>query len=128
MVALLGRLLLAVIFTLSGLQKIGGFSGTVAYMTQHHLPMPELLACGAILTELGASIAVIVGVQTRLAATLLALFLVPATLIFHTNLVIVHDQDQTVNFLKNLAIIGGLLTVAANGPGPLSFEERRRRH
>jgi len=123
-ISVVGRVLLALIFVLAGVSKITGFSGTVGYMTQHQMPMAPVLAVAAIIVELGAGLCMALGYRTRAAAILLALFLVPATLIFHTNLVIVHEQDQTIMFLKNLAILGGLLTLAAHGPGPHALEQR----
>jgi putative oxidoreductase len=122
--AVVGRVLIALIFVLAGLNKISGFNGTVAYMTQHSMPMGEILAVATIVLELGAGLCVALGYWTRAAALLLALFLVPATLIFHTNLVVAHQQDQTIMLLKNLAIIGGLLTLAAQPPGPAALGRR----
>jgi putative oxidoreductase len=122
--AVVGRVLIALIFVLAGLNKISGFNGTVAYMTQHSMPMAEILAVATIVLELGAGLCVALGYWTRAAALLLALFLVPATLIFHTNLVVAHQQDQTIMLLKNLAIIGGLLTLAAQPPGPAALRRR----
>jgi putative oxidoreductase len=122
--AVVGRVLIALIFVLAGLNKISGFNGTVAYMTQHSMPMAEILAVATIVLELGAGLCVALGYWTRAAALLLALFLVPATLIFHTNLVVAHQQDQTIMLLKNLAIIGGLLTLAAQPPGPAALGRR----
>jgi putative oxidoreductase len=122
--AVVGRVLIALIFVLAGLNKISGFNGTVAYMTQHSMPMAEILAVATIVLELGAGLCVALGYWTRAAALLLALFLVPATLIFHTNLVVAHQQDQTIMLLKNLAIIGGLLTLAAQPAGPAALGRR----
>ncbi len=122
--AVVGRVLLALIFVLAGLSKITGFGGTVGYMVQHQMPMAEVLAVAAIVVELGAGLCLVFGYRTHVAAILLALFLVPATLVFHTNLVLVHEQDQTIMFLKNLAIIGGLLTLAAQAPAPHAFGRR----
>jgi putative oxidoreductase len=123
---LVGRILLSLIFIVAGLHKITGFSGTVAYMTQHHMPLTSLLAVAAILAEAGGGLCVLLGVRARTAAVVLALFLIPTTLIFHTSLVIVHEQDQSINFMKNLALIGGLLILAAHGPGHLSLDARQR--
>lgn len=125
--ALVGRVLLSLIFIGAGANKIPSFQTTLAFMTQHQLPFPELLLPLTILVEIGGGVAIAVGYRTRAAAVLLALFLIPATLVFHSELVIHHDADQTVQFMKNLAIMGGLLTLAANGPGSWSADARPRR-
>lgn len=81
------------------------------------------------LVELGGGLALLFGYQARLAAALLALWLVPVTLTFH-NFWAFHGPDQqaqVVNFLKNLAIIGGLLRLASDGAGAISLDARRRR-
>ena len=82
--ALLARLLLAGIFVLSGVSKIGNFSGTQAYMAARGMPATGFLLFCAILIETGGGLAVLLGYKARLAALLLFLFLIPTTLIFHT--------------------------------------------
>jgi putative oxidoreductase len=120
-VALLGRVLLALIFVLSGLNKIGNFSGTQQMMAQHGMPYTPLFLIAAILVEVIGGLSVLVGYRARVGATVLALFMVPTTVIFHTNFA---DQVQMVMFLKNLSITGGLLMVAAHGSGSLSLDRR----
>ena len=124
---LAGRILLASIFVVSGWGKITGFSGTVAYMAAKGMPLTEFLAVGAIVVELGGAIALILGWQARCGAIALFLFMIPTTLIFHNFWAAdaAQVQGQTIHFLKNLSIMGGLLYVAAFGAGPLSVDNHR---
>jgi len=110
---LVGRVLLSIIFIVSGWAKITGFAGTVAYVGTV-LPFPELMVVIAIVLEFVGGIMLLVGYQVRLAASGLILFTAVAALGFHTNFA---DQMQTVHFMKNLAIIGGLLYVKSFGAG-----------
>lgn len=113
-----GRVLLAAMFLLAGLPKIGGYAGTQAYMVSAGVPGALLPAVIAI--EVLGAVALIVGYRTRLAAFLLAGFTVLAALLFHR----APDQMQQVMFLKNLAIAGGLLILVARGAGPWSLDAR----
>ncbi len=117
-----GRVLLALLFLLSGLSKITGYGATAGYMAAMHVS-PTLLPL-VIATEVMGSIALIVGWHTRIAAFLLAGFTLIAAIIFHHNFA---DQIQTLMFLKDLAITGALLMLVANGAGPLSADHRRTR-
>ncbi len=131
-ITLFARVLLSVIFILSGLHKVADFNDTVSVMAQHGLPVTSLLAVLAIAVEVGGGLGVFLGFQARLAAVVLFLFLIPTTLVFHTNLVVVQAQmpqaqDQTIQLLKNVAIMGGLLMLAAQGPGAASLDARKRR-
>lgn len=114
--ALVGRLFLAIIFLASAFGKITNFEGTLQYMDAHGLPAASLLCMTAIAIESLGSVALILGYKTRWGAGALAVFLVSATAVFHT------QPDQRIQLLKNLSILGGLLTVIANGPGPISLE------
>lgn len=120
-VNLAGRILLAHIFLLAGLNKISGYSGTQGYMEAMGVP-GELLPL-VILLEIGGALALIAGWQTRLAAYALAVFCVVSALIFHSNL---GDQMQMILFMKNWAMAGGLLVLAANGAGAFSLDNRKR--
>jgi putative oxidoreductase len=124
---LAGRILLALIFVMSGWEKITGFAGTTAYMASKGMPLAEPLAVGAILVELGGGIALVLGWQARWAALAIFLFMIPATLIFHNFWTVdaAQVQDQMIHFMKNLCIIGGTLYVMAFGAGPLSMDNRR---
>jgi putative oxidoreductase len=120
--AFLGRLLLSVIFVLSGFQKLAEFSGTVAFMGSEGLPLPLLAAIVAILVECVGGILLIVGYQTRLTGTVLALWCIATALIAHRDFA---NPDQMVHFLKNVAMAGGFLQVAAFGAGAWSLDARR---
>lgn len=118
-VNLAGRVLLAHIFLLAGINKITGYSGTQGYMEA--MGVPGMLLPLVILLEIGGALALIAGWQTRLAAYALALFSIVSALIFHSNL---GDQMQMILFMKNWAMAGGLLVLAANGAGAYSLDNR----
>jgi putative oxidoreductase len=117
---LAGRVLVAHIFLLAGLQKIGNYAGTQGYMES--MGVPGMLLPLVILAEVGGAIALIVGWQTRWAAAGLALFCVLSALLFHANF---SDGVQMIMFMKNLSIAGGLLFIAAHGAGAYALETRR---
>jgi len=119
--SLLGRIFLAAIFVMSGLGKIANPQGTQQYMAAMGMPMTGFFLVGAIFMELGGAISLVLGYWTRIGALLLIIFLIPATLVFHTNFA---DQVQVIMFMKNVAMMGGLLTVLAFGPGGLSLDAR----
>ncbi len=121
---LVARLLLAQIFLISGFGKIVGFEGTAQYIAAHGLPAAQLVTILTILVELGGGIALVVGWKARFAAAALFVFSLLAALIFHAFWAAPADQAmmQQINFLKNLAISGGMLYVVVYGSGPLSVE------
>jgi putative oxidoreductase len=121
--ALLGRVLIAVIFLLSGLSKLAAPTATIGYIASAGLPLPQLGLVIAVLVEIGGSLALIAGYQTRWAAAALAVFTIAAALAFHNHLA---DQNQFINFFKNIAMTGGLLQVVAFGAGRFSLDARRR--
>lgn len=125
---LFGRILLALIFVLSGFGKIPGFEGTVGYIASKGLPFPQLAASAAIVVELGGGIALILGWRARWAAAAMLLFTVAAAVIFHNFWGVAADQaqNQMIHFMKNISIAGGLLMVIANGSGPFSLERSGR--
>jgi putative oxidoreductase len=125
--ALVGRLLLALLFLPAGISKMTGFAGTAGYIASKGLPLPELGAVIAIVVEIGAGLALIVGWQTRWAAVVLVVFTLAATFIFHNFWAMPADQAfmQQLMFYKNIAVVGGLLTLAAWGAGALSLDARR---
>lgn len=127
--ALLGRILLSLIFITSGFGKIGGFDGTVGYIASKGLPMAAVVAALTIVVELGGGLAVAVGFLTRWAALALAAFTVLAALIFHTYWAVPPEQVmmQQINFWKNISIAGGFLVLAAFGPGAISIDAKRGR-
>ena len=125
--ALVGRILLAVLFIMSGFQKLTSIDATVAYMTSGGVPMANVLVYATILVELGGGLLLIFGWHTRLAALVLFLFLIPVTLVFHNpSSNPAQAQMMTTQLLKNLSIMGGMLQLVAFGPGAWSLDDRRR--
>jgi putative oxidoreductase len=117
-----GRVLLASLFLLAGIGKLGTYSATAAYMSSAGVSGALLPA--VIATELGGALAIILGWKTRIVAGLLAGFSVLTALTFHNNFA---DQIQMIMFLKNISIAGGFLLLIANGAGPLSLDRRWRK-
>src|SRR5512146_863122 len=115
-----GRILLVSLFLLSGLTKLTSYGATAAYMTAGGVSvmrLPIVIATGVL-----ASLAVIVGWHTRMAAFLLAGFTLLAAALFHNDF---GNQIQMIMFLKDVSIAGAFLVLVANGAGPLSFDYRR---
>jgi putative oxidoreductase len=109
---LAARLLLAYIFIMAGYGKIGGFAGVQQYMASGGVPgalLPVVIA-----VELGFGILIAIGYQTRIAAIGLAVFTLVAGYMFHFKPA---EMGQMIHFNKNLAIVGGLLALAASGAG-----------
>ena len=126
--ALIGRLLFALLFLPAGISKIGGFAGTVGYIGSKGLPMAELGAVIAIIVEVGGGLALIAGFGTRIAAVVLAAFTLVATFFFHNFWGVPVDQAmmQQLMFYKNIAVVGGLLVLAAHGAGAWSLDAKRQ--
>ena len=124
---LVGRILLGLIFVLSGFAKLSGFDGTAGYIASKGLPMPQLLAALTIVVELGGGLALMAGFFTRQAVVALAGFSLLTAIVFHNFWAAPQAEQmmQQINFMKNLAIAGGMLVVAAFGPGRLSLDARR---
>src|SRR5262245_1026328 len=122
--ALVGRLLLASLFIPAGISKVTGFAGTVGYISSAGLPMPEVAAVAAIIVELGAGLALLAGDGTRIAALVLAVFTTAASVAFHNYWSVPVDQQyvQELLFFKNIAVVGGLLTVVGWGAGSWSLD------
>jgi putative oxidoreductase len=116
---LAGRALLALLFLLSGLGKLGSYDATAGYMSA--MGVSGALLPVVIATEVIGAAAIIIGWRTRVVAFLLAGFTLLSALIFHRNLA---DQIQMIMFFKNIAIAGGLLLLVANGAGRLSIDRR----
>ncbi|MFT6767513.1 MAG: putative oxidoreductase [Burkholderiaceae bacterium] len=117
--ALIGRILLAALFIPAGISKIVGFDGTVGYIASVGLPLATLAAIIAVVVELIAGLALLVGYRIKLAAAVLAVFTLVATVLFHNFWAMPADQAymQQLMFMKNIAVVGGLLLVAALGGG-----------
>ena len=126
LLALAGRLLVAYLFIPAGFAKLMGFAGTVGYIKSVGLPLPEVAAAIAIVVELGAGIALLLGYKTRIAAIVLAVFTLVASFFFHAYWAAPEAMKMvaTLLFTKNIAIVGGLLTLAAFGPGRLSIDKK----
>jgi len=124
--ALAGRILLAVLFIFSGIEKIVDPAGTTGYMKSAGMPLPQFFLVASIVLELGASAMLVVGWKTRWAAFALFLFMIPLTVLFHNPFASDPSQFQMqmIHLMKNLAIIGGLLMAAAFGPGAWSLDRR----
>ena len=122
--SLIGRVLIALLFIPAGFSKIAGFTGTAGYIASKGVPLPELAAAAAIGVELGLGILLLIGFQTRWAALGIALFTVVITFIFHAFWSVPAEQVmmQQQAFFKNIAVVGGLLTIAAWGAGPWSVD------
>lgn len=116
---LAGRILLALIFVVAGLGKLANPEGTAGYMAS--VGVPEILLWPTIALEVLGGFAIVIGLQTRLVAYLLAAFSIATAVLFHANFA---DQMQQILFLKNLAIAGGLLLLASSGATALSVDKR----
>ena len=122
--ALFGRVFLAAIFLFSGFGKIADWSGTSAAMEKQGMVAVPVFLAGAIALEILGGLSVLLGFLTRWGAAALIIFLVPATLIFHDFWVLegMARMNQMQHFMKNSALIGGLLMVAAFGAGRFSLD------
>ena len=120
-----GRILLALIFIMSGFGKVTGFQGTVGYIASKGLPLPQVAAAIAIVAELGGGILLAIGYKARWAALALAVFTLAAAVLFHNFWAADAAQamNQQIHFMKNLAITGGMLMVFAFGPGRYSVDK-----
>jgi putative oxidoreductase len=119
--AAVGRVALALIFLLSGIGKLAAPAATTGYIASAGLPFPALLFWGTIALEIAGGLALVLGYRTRIVAFALAGFSILAAVLFHAQF---GDQNQMIHFLKNVAIAGGLLHVAAFGAGTASLDAR----
>jgi putative oxidoreductase len=119
---LAGRIAIAAIFLLSGLNKLAAPVSTIAYIQASGLPLPPLAFGISAAVEVLGGIALILGFRTRITATVMTLFTLATALSFHTNFT---DQNQFIHFWKNVAMAGGLLQVIAFGAGRYSLDNRR---
>jgi putative oxidoreductase len=116
---LTGRILLALMFVISGFNKINAYAGTQQYMEA--FGVPGTLLPLVILLEFVGGLMIAAGFFTRVTALALAGFTLLSAVLFHANF---GDQVQTIFFMKNLSIAGGFLMLAAFGPGALSIDAR----
>jgi len=117
----IARILMAQIFLLAGLSKIGAYAGTQGYMDS--MGVPGALLPLVIALEIGGAVALIVGFQTRWVALALAGFSGISAIIFHANFA---DQMQMIMFMKNWAIAGGLILLSVHGAGHFSLDQRAK--
>lgn len=115
LLSLIARVLMAYIFTIAGWGKIAGYEATIGYMEA--MGVPSAMLPLTILLELGGGLALLLGFQTRLVALGLAVFSLITAFIFHSGV------DDAVNFMKNMAIAGGLLLLVLQGAGKLSIDQ-----
>lgn len=124
LISTVGRVLIGLVFVMSGLSKLAAAQATQAYIASVGLPAPVLGYVVAIAVEAGAGALLLVGFQTRLVAAVLAAFTLATAIFVHNNFA---DQNTMVHFLKNLMIIGGLFQIVAFGPSRFSLDARRER-
>ncbi|MFM9836440.1 MAG: DoxX family protein [Methylophilaceae bacterium] len=120
-IQLAGRCMLALIFILAGVGKIQDPAGTAGYMQS--MGVPAILLWPTIALEVLGGLAVAVGYKTELASLALAIFSLIAAFIFHKNF---GDQMQMIMFLKNIAIAGGLLILAAGTTTAYSLDAKKK--
>lgn len=119
---LIARVLLAVLFIIAGLNKLGGIEGTAGYIGSVGLPFPTLLAWGTAFFEVIAGLAILAGFKTQWAAYALAAFCIASAIIFHNGFA---DPSQMNAMLKNFALAGGFLALSVAGAGALSVDAKR---
>jgi len=119
---LAGRILMAAIFVMSGIGKIANPAATMGYISAMGLPFPEVGLAVAIGIEVVGGLLLVAGFHTRTVALALAAFSIVTALIFHSAIA---DQNQMIHLMKNFAMAGGLLQIAAFGAGSLSLDARR---
>jgi putative oxidoreductase len=120
-IPVIGRILLATIFVLSGFGKLMAPAATIGYIESSGLPFATLGLAIAIAVELGGGLLLAAGYKTRLVAAVLAGFSIVTGLAFHHA---IGDQNQMIHLLKNFAMAGGLLQVVAFGAGAYSIDNR----
>lgn len=116
-IPLLARILLSAIFLKSGIEKVLDPISTQKYMAAKGLPFPGFLLAATILVLIVGSLSILLGYQARWGALLLIGFLIPATLVFHTNF-----PEEEISFFKNLGLMGGLFMIVAYGSGFYSID------
>ena len=126
-VPLFGRILLSSVFILSGISKITSFSMEEGYVVSRHLPLPAVAISIALIIEIVGGLSILLGLFARFTSWILFLYLIPTTFLFHNFWTMqgMDRYDNTVHFEKNLAIMGGLLILAAFGAGAYSLDSSR---
>jgi putative oxidoreductase len=128
-VSLTGRILLSAIFIFSGINKVFAFQMYTKWAAGAHLPLPSIAIAIAAVIEIFGGLGILVGFQAKLAAWIVFLYLIPTTLLFHNFWTMdgMNRIDNQIHLLKNVAIMGGLLILAANGAGGASLDASRAR-
>jgi putative oxidoreductase len=119
-----GRALIGLPFAMSGLSKLAAYGPTTEYIAAAGLPLPQLAFAVAVAVELGGGLLLALGYRVRPVALALAAFSLATAVSFHSNFA---DQNQMIQFLKNVMLAGGLLQIAAFGAGAISIDQWRRR-
>jgi putative oxidoreductase len=124
-VALVGRILIALLFVIAGFGKISGFDGVAGYIASKGLPMPQVLAALTIALELVGGLMLMAGYKVRWVAIAFFLWLIPTTFLFHKfwGIDAAQVQNQMNHFLKNVSIMGAMLMLVAFGPGRYAVEK-----
>lgn len=122
--SLFGRILLSAIFIVSGFSKLFIFHSVAGMLAGKGFPLATIAAGIAIAIELLGGLAILLGFQAKAIAWIVFLYLIPTTLMFHNFWAMqgAMRMDNQVHFLKNLAIMGGLLLLASNGPGRYALD------
>ncbi len=119
----MARLMISSVFIMSGVSKIFNFAGTKQYMIAYGMKMfTSFFLVAAIFLELAGSLSLLLGYKTKWGSIALLIFLLPATIIFHTDF---SQQLQVIMFTKNLTTIGGILLLLYYGPGTLSLDNKK---
>ncbi len=123
---LLGRFLFVAIFLVAGANHFS--RQTIAFAASQGVPLASVTVPLSGILALAGGLSILLGYRARLGAWLIALFLVPVTLMMHKFWAIADpmmQQIQMVPFMKNIAILGGALLISQFGAGPLSLDARR---
>lgn len=119
-IPLAARILISTIFIMAAINKSMDLLGSEQYMAAYGIPAPGVLLVLSIIIEFFCGLSILLGFKAKWGAIVLFIYLIPTTLIFHTELT---DQIQSIMLLKNLSIMGGLLMIANYGSGPYSIDE-----
>ena len=119
----IGRLMIGLPFAMSGLGKLTAYSTTIGMITAVGLPFPPAAYAVAVTVELGGGLLLALGYRARIVAAAMAVFALATAFTFHTHFA---DQNQMINFLKNVMMAGGLLQIVAFGAGAFSLDSRRK--
>jgi putative oxidoreductase len=126
--AVLGRVMLCTIFLLSAVgNKIPNFNAVAGSMASEGVPAPQIMLVGAIVFLIAGSLSVVLGYKARIGAALLLIFLALATYYYHDFWTVTDPkarQEQMIQFMKNLGLMGAMLLIIANGTGPMSLDDR----